>query len=122
VGRWEGTRAFEVASDSGVLVSYVRLSRGERRVLSLLVRCYGDKEIALILGKSPSTVHTLLGVLRLALNCTNRAQLVRWAVTYPDSLSGVPCPKLIHPAGCLCAAPYCRAGSLDQDLLMRLSA
>jgi DNA-binding CsgD family transcriptional regulator len=101
-------RAFEVADTAGKSVPFVRLSISERRVLSLLVRCRVPKEIGLILGVSPGTVRSVLNSLRTGLDCHTQSELVRWCSTYPAALGGTAVPKMLHPTGCTCSAPYCR--------------
>jgi DNA-binding CsgD family transcriptional regulator len=111
---WDGTtrfmRIFELENDDGELVPHVRLAKHERRILSLLVRCYANRDIAGILGLEADTVKSCLHSLSLGLDCRGRAELVRWVICYPQSLSGGIVPRRVHADGCLCGAVICQIG------------
>jgi DNA-binding CsgD family transcriptional regulator len=65
----------QVADDQPV--PQVRLSRLERSILRLLIRCYSTKQIADMLGIRPQTVSNYLSTLSIELGATGRALSAR---------------------------------------------
>ena len=102
----------QVADDQPV--PQVRLSRLERSIMRLLIRCYSTKQIADVLGIRPQTVSNYLSTLSIELGATGRARLVRWALLYPRVLAGAPAPVTVHAEGCRCSSSYCQASSFGE--------
>jgi DNA-binding NarL/FixJ family response regulator len=89
----------------------VILSLRERDIVRLVACGLSNKSIAYELGIATSTVKTHIARIMVDLiDVHSRAELTRWAYTYPDALLGVAVPRRPHPRNCSCELPSCRIG------------
>ena len=87
----------------------VKLSSREKQVLAGIAEDLAYKEVAGRLGISTRSVAERAFRLMRELRVSGKAGLKAWAISHPKALSGEWVNPDMHPSGCKCAAPYCRA-------------
>ncbi len=85
-------------------------------VTRLIVRGISFKEIATQLKMADATVSSHFGHVALVVGVATRAEIVRWAMTYPEALKGEYVPVDLHPDGCPCERPWCLWDRLSSTL------
>jgi DNA-binding CsgD family transcriptional regulator len=89
-------------------VPQIRLAPREREIVHLTARGLAPKEIAAALAISTRCVNSRISGICQKLGVGCRPEIVVWLLQHPAGLDG-PLDPGLHPPGCHCDAPYCRA-------------
>jgi DNA-binding CsgD family transcriptional regulator len=98
------------------------LSPVERAALLALLSGLPPKEISYRMGMSVPTLVTHLSRMMGALGVHSRAELTRWALTYPEAMAGYAASPEQHPEGCECFSPYCTGVRIARQLVSPAAA